>query len=266
MLARNDTRTDDLDDSTEYPTATQIKAAIPNHVFKSSLLTSIYYVIKDFAIISVLYLTMLKFENQLSWTLLCVIFPLYWILQGTMFMAIFVVGHDCGHGSFSKYGVINDVIGSLLHSFVLTPFYPWKLSHRNHHKNTGNMDKDEVFYPVRESENNGKGFIKLFGLGFGWFIYLIKGYSPRSFSHFNPYSDLFVKHVSACFMSVLLLIGWMWFLSYYASIFGAMNLIKYYVIPELIFATWLLVVTFLHHTDVNVPWYSSEFYTFVNLS
>lgn len=27
--------------------------------------------------------------------------PLYWVAQGTMFWAIFVLGHDCGHGSFS---------------------------------------------------------------------------------------------------------------------------------------------------------------------
>ena len=70
-------------------------------------------------------------------------------LQGTMFWALFVLGHDCGHGSFSTSSLINDLTGNLLHGFILVPYYPWKVSHRHHHKNTGNIDKDEIFYPVR---------------------------------------------------------------------------------------------------------------------
>ena len=66
-----------------------------------------------------------------------------------MFWALFVLGHDCGHGSFSTSSLINDLTGNLLHGFILVPYYPWKVSHRHHHKNTGNIDKDEIFYPVR---------------------------------------------------------------------------------------------------------------------
>ncbi len=69
-----------------------------------------------------------------------------------MFWAVFVLGHDCGHGSFSDSGLLNDLMGNLLHAPILVPYYPWKLSHRHHHKNTGNMDKDEIFYPVRKKD------------------------------------------------------------------------------------------------------------------
>ena len=67
----------------------------------------------------------------------------------------------------------------------MVPYYPWKLSHKHHHKNTGNIDKDEIFYPVREHRDSAalghkRKHMPLFGLGIGWFYYLAKGYSPRS--------------------------------------------------------------------------------------
>ena len=43
-------------------------------------------------------------------------------------------------------------LGNLLHGMIMVPYYPWKISHHHHHKNTGNIDKDEIFYPVRQTE------------------------------------------------------------------------------------------------------------------
>ena len=39
--------------------------------------------------------------------------------------------------------VINDLVGTLLHSFVLTPYHPWRISHSKHHMNTGSIENDE---------------------------------------------------------------------------------------------------------------------------
>jgi omega-3 fatty acid desaturase (delta-15 desaturase) len=72
--------------------------------------------------------------------------PVYWFLQGTMFWALFVLGHDCGHESFSHYALLNNLVGNLTNTVILVPFYAWKISHRHHHKNTGNIDKDEVIF------------------------------------------------------------------------------------------------------------------------
>ena len=68
-------------------------------------------------------------------------------------------------------------------------------------------NKDEIFYPVREgrdvSSDKHKGFAPFFGFGFGWFYYLARGYSPRKCSHVNPWDEMFVKNVLACFSSIL---------------------------------------------------------------
>lgn len=87
--------------------------------------------------------------------------PAYWFLQGTMLWAVFVLGHDCGHGSFSRHQWLNDALGNLMHCTILVPYYAWKLSHRHHHKNTGNMDKDEIFYPVREKHAEVSQILKI---------------------------------------------------------------------------------------------------------
>ncbi len=130
---------------------------------------------QDFCLIALLYLTMLALTEDgllpvsIPWPIQwLVVLPAYWFLQGTMFWALFVLGHDCGHGSFSNSTAVNDVTGNVLHSLILVPYYPWKLSHQHHHKNTGNIDKDEIFYPqrVRKGEpNNHMSFLPLFGFG-----------------------------------------------------------------------------------------------------
>lgn len=66
------------------------------------------------------------------------------------FRALFVIGHDCGHESFSDYWLLNDIVGHLAHSPLLVPYYPWKFSHAIHHANTGNMDTDETYVALNE--------------------------------------------------------------------------------------------------------------------
>uniref|UniRef100_A0A0A9GBV4 Omega-3 fatty acid desaturase n=1 Tax=Arundo donax TaxID=35708 RepID=A0A0A9GBV4_ARUDO len=65
-----------------------------------------------------------------------------------MFWALFVLGHDCGHGSFSDSGLLNSVVGHLLHSFILVPYNGWRISHRTHHQNHGHIERDESWHPV----------------------------------------------------------------------------------------------------------------------
>lgn len=40
---------------------------------------------------------------------------------------------QAGHDALSPYVLVNAAMGLLLHSFVLTPFYAWRSTHRAHH-------------------------------------------------------------------------------------------------------------------------------------
>merc|ERR1711884_139427 len=139
------------------PSIGELKKSLPPRCFEPSIPLSFYYVFKDLAIVASLYSLMLVLTVgplSVHWTVkYFAIYPVYWLLQGTMMAAIFCLGHDCGHGSFSKSSLLNDIVGNIVHSIILVPYYPWKLSHHHHHKNTGNIDKDEIFYPIRSTDS-----------------------------------------------------------------------------------------------------------------
>ena len=108
------------------PKLIEIKQAIPAECFKSNILISMYYVVKDTLLIAALYATLCYLEKlDLNSILSFFIYPLYWYLQGTMYTSYFVLGHDCGHGSFSRSTLLNDFMGNIMHTFILAPYYPW---------------------------------------------------------------------------------------------------------------------------------------------
>jgi len=169
-------------------TLADVRNAIPDHCFQPSTFKSLYYFFLDLAIIAGLYAIAYTLD---SWWF----YPIFWVMQGTMFWALFVVGHDCGHGSFSKYKWLNNLIGHLSHIPILVPFHGWRISHRTHHANTGNIDTDESWYPVTESYYNQMSGIekfmryKLFLLAYP--VYLFTRSPGKTGSHFNPNSPLF---------------------------------------------------------------------------
>lgn len=51
-------------------------------------------------------------------------------------MQFFVVGHDCGHRSFSKNKLLEDIVGTLMFAPLVYPFEPWRIKHNQHHAHT----------------------------------------------------------------------------------------------------------------------------------
>jgi hypothetical protein len=48
----------------------------------------------------------------------------------------FVIGHDCGHRSFSENKLLEDIVGTLAFMPLIYPFEPWRIKHNQHHAQT----------------------------------------------------------------------------------------------------------------------------------
>lgn len=54
---------------------------------------------------------------------------------------LFMIQHDCGHGSFFRRRWANDVLGRTIGVLTLTPYAYWRRSHAIHHATSGNLDR-----------------------------------------------------------------------------------------------------------------------------
>ena len=71
----------------------------------------------------------------------------YWVTlllaipTGGLLVRVFIVQHDCGHGSFFPSRRANDLLGRVCSLFTLTPYENWKRQHAGHHADWNNLDK-----------------------------------------------------------------------------------------------------------------------------
>lgn len=242
-------------------TLQDLKASIPAYCFEPSVWKSLSYFWLDLGLIAGLYAIAQTLD---AWWF----FPIFWLLQGTMFWALFVVGHDCGHGSFSRQKWLNSVIGHLCHTPILVPYHGWRISHRTHHSNTGNLDTDESWYPVSQAKyQQMPWYEKLFRFYvplLAYPVYLFRRSSDRKGSHFHPDSALFRPSekwdVLTSTALWLLMVGFLGGLTY---AYGWLFLVQYYLAPYLVFIVWIDLVTFLHHTEQEIPWYRGKDWFFL---
>jgi acyl-lipid omega-6 desaturase (Delta-12 desaturase) len=54
---------------------------------------------------------------------------------------LFMIQHDCGHGSFFRHRWINDWVGRVIGVVTLTPYDFWRNAHGIHHATSGNLDR-----------------------------------------------------------------------------------------------------------------------------
>ncbi|KAF3331754.1 omega-3 fatty acid desaturase [Carex littledalei] len=243
----------------------EIRAAIPKHCWVKNPWKSMSYVVRDVAIVFGLAAVAAYLNNWLVW-------PLYWIAQGTMFWALFVLGHDCGHGSFSNDPKLNSVVGHLLHSSILVPYHGWRISHRTHHQNHGHVEKDESWHPLPEKlyrsldhVTRALRFTAPFPM-LAYPFYLWSRSPGKSGSHFHPSSNLFVPNEkkdiitsTTCYFAMVAILAGL------AFVMGPLQVLKLYVIPYWIFVMWLDFVTYLHHHghDDKLPWYRGKEWSYL---
>ena len=82
------------------------------------------------------------------WYLMELCLPVSWwlvvplaALAGAFLVRVFIIFHDCGHGSFFKSRLANDTVGFLAGILTFTPYYHWRWEHAIHHGSAGDLDR-----------------------------------------------------------------------------------------------------------------------------
>ena len=71
----------------------------------------------------------------------------YWLTAGLALVAagflvrVFILFHDCGHGSFFQSSKANQVMGFVTGVLCFTPYYHWRWQHALHHASAGDLDR-----------------------------------------------------------------------------------------------------------------------------
>lgn len=90
-----------------------------------------------FALLWMLMLWSLHAGWGYGWTLLLA------LPAAGMYVRLFIIQHDCGHGSYFASKRANQWVGACLGVITLFPFGYWKKTHAVHHGTSGNLDRRE---------------------------------------------------------------------------------------------------------------------------
>ena len=169
---------------------------------------------------------------------------------------IFIVFHDCTHGSFLPGKKANQRMGSFVGLFVFANFQAWKHAHQVHHATAGDLDRrgigDLTTMTVEEYRNASpkarlgyrlfRNPLVMFGVGPIWSMLIqprVVGRDERP--RIRRAAHLTNAVLALLILGVCLLIGWKTFLAVQGPIFmlaGAVGIWLFYVQHQFEDAYW----------------------------
>jgi omega-6 fatty acid desaturase (delta-12 desaturase) len=63
------------------------------------------------------------------------------LLAAGLLVRLFIIFHDCGHGSFVRSRLANQLIGIITGLLTFTPYFYWRWQHGVHHRTSGDLDR-----------------------------------------------------------------------------------------------------------------------------
>lgn len=259
-------------------TLEEIKAVIPKHCWKASMFWSWYYIIRDicqFALAAFICYHALEAVGPDATVLRAAIWLTHAFVQGTTSFGLWVIGHECGHQAyFGSNKWLNELVGFIIHTFYFVPYHAWRVTHGTHHRYTNHLHKDTVFIPkeapgwnwwaAKKSGNWAHYFVIGGYLTLGWLLYITlywegQVYESGYWSHFNPSSPMFTpKDRLPMIIGNIGFGAWALALITIAMKTSWSAVFLWYGLPLMVNNAWLVVITFLQHTDSRLPHYDDN--------
>ena len=257
----------------KYPSMPQIKSWLPKEVFELSTAKSMRYFGRDAALILVTQLAIATIRATPTYQScalplqLLSLLPLQF-LGGFFMWCMFVVGHDCGHTTFSQFQCVNEFMGEAAHSFFLcTPFDAWRRSHHRHHSFHNHFIEDYSHMWFYKSELDKPGstttpitlsaYLHYLGRAItplvNWPLYLYVGRPDGGhlFLYGRLWKDAKWGELARGYVSSAVTLASMYF--WYTALSPSHNFVACYVMPWVWYGWWLFTVTyFQHHFDEMV--------------
>lgn len=124
-----------MSNSTDLPTIKEWKKIVAPHT-KPSIAKATWQIINSiglyFALWAAMYFTV-QFSYLLTFALA--------IFGGGLLIRVFIIFHDCGHGSFFKSRRANHITGFISGLLTFTPYFHWRWEHSVHHGASGDLDR-----------------------------------------------------------------------------------------------------------------------------
>ncbi|EFN51858.1 hypothetical protein CHLNCDRAFT_37265 [Chlorella variabilis] len=181
--------------------------------------------------------------------------PFAWALSGTAMTGWFVVGHDCGHRSFSKNKLVEDIVGTLMFMPLIYPFEPWRIKHNQHHAHTNKLVEDTAWHPVQrevmEKWSPVERFLYKTFLGSPLKLWASVGHWAIWHFDLNKYTEQQRPRVLTSLAAVGLFMAVGWPLIVYYT--GWLGLVKFWLMPWLGYHFWMSTFTVVHHTAPHIP-------------
>jgi len=261
----------------------EVLRAIPKHCFEKNTPLSLFYAALSTAMVLGCAAAAAAFiPLQAAWW---PAWAAYAVVNGTIATGCWVVAHECGHGAFSDNKLIQDTVGYVLHSALLVPYFSWQRSHAVHHARTNHIEEGETHVPMRADKPDGAfmyrlkealgagpfAVVNLFAvLAFGWPVYLLTGASGGpvrgATNHFWPWAGEQGRHAlfpgkwrAKVLLSDIGVVATLAGLAAWAQAAGSvLPVVALYAGPYMFVNFWLVLYTWLQHTDVDVPHFGGD--------
>ena len=173
------------------------------------------------------------------------------------------VGHDCGHGSFSRNRRLNFAIGHLALLPLLYPFHAWRHEHNWHHAHANSLELDIDWRPIRKRSTAAcRGITDCCMRACAPGRYGPARSTTGSISSFRP--SHFPKREMrrdvrrSVWFVIVVGGGYLTLLTYFT---GWQGLLLYFVAPWLAIHTWFSITTLMHHSSEDIPYLPEECWT-----
>ena len=208
-------------------------------------------------------------DSSLIWSIpaLC----LLWFVYGAVLLGFFLIGHDCGHGSFSRHKRVNQIVGTLCTAPIFNGFRTWMLTHNHHHHFTQirGEDVDWSSHLVTQSEYQSLTWkehwpIKLgYALPCGIFFWILWNAMQRG-ARVKPMLAEAVyernrSKIRNANIAMIIVTTSIYLLFWYFT--GFLGMIKYHGLPVLIASLLAGVMVSVGHANQNTIWYDKDSWT-----